>query len=489
MASTLVYTALDFSAILADLVADAAAEPDLAGLDLSAGSPDRRWFAAVARVGTVLSYYQNAWANESFLLHCRLRQSVITHAAGIGYAMASPTPATVTVTITLPRAYADSLTIAAGTVVQTDDGLTAYTTDAAATFPAGTTSRSISCTEGMALSTTATGEAAGTSPAGQRVALPNTSSSNARPFVSASEVVSVGGVTWTRVTNFLSSSSASNHYRVEIDGDDAATVVFGDGTNGRRPPEGAAIVITYRTCSGASGRVRRGRVTRIVGSFYTDGGTPVDPTVRNAGDSSGGEDRETIEEGRYAAVDALRATTRTVALEDYVLHAQEVAGVARAVAHTRREDATLPILYTRVYIVPTGGGTASAGLRANVETYLTTTKPVMAGTLVEAAAVTYAAATVTATLTMRQGADTSTTVAAGQAAVVRLYNPTARDADGNHLARFGKPVARAAIIAALKGLPGVTNVNLVSPASDAFLATSEFPSLAATPGITLVTET
>lgn len=485
----LVYTALDFSTIVAELAADAAAQPELAGLDLSPGSPDRRWMVAVATVGAKLVYYQNAWANEAFLPHARLRQSVIHHAAGLGYTLSSPTAATVTVTITLPRAYADSLTIPTGTVVQTDDGLVSYTTDGAATFAPGTTSRSVACTEGTALSTTATGEAAGTSPAGMRVALPSTSSSSARPFVRGSEAVTVSGVAWTRVDNFLSSSSASNHYRVEVDGDDAATVVFGDGTNGRRPPEAAPIAITYRTCSGVAGRVRRARINRIAGSFYTSGGTPVDPTVRNAGDSSGGTDRETIEHARYAAPNALRATTRTVAREDYELHAEEVAGVARALAHTRLEDGTLPPLYTRVYLVPVGGGAASAGLRALVDTYLTVTKPCPAGTLVESAAATYVSATVTATLTVREGASTSTLVADAQDAVEALFDPEHRDEDGNHTARFGRPVTRSLIISTLQQLPGVTKVDLVSPATDGVLSYVQFPSLAATPGITLVMET
>jgi uncharacterized phage protein gp47/JayE len=488
VASTLDYTALDYTAIVAELAADAAAQPELAGIDLSPGSPDRRWIVAVATVGSKLVYYQNRWVNEAFLLHARLRQSVIDHAGGIGYTLASPSAAGVTVTITLPRAYADALTIPAESVVQTDDGETTYTTDSAVTFSPGVTTRAVSCTEGQAFTTTATGEASGTSPGGQRVALPSTSSSSAKPFVGNSEVVRVSGVAWTRVANFLSSSSASNHYRVEIDGDDAATVVFGDGTNGRRPPVSAPIVITYRTCSGVAGRVRRGRITRILGSFYTVGGTPVDPTVRNTADSSGGEDRERIEHARYAAVNALRATERTVALEDYELHAMEVAGVARALAHNKAKDAGLPYNYVRVYLVPSNGGTANAGLRGDVETYVTVTKPNTAGVLVEASSTTYVPHTVTATLTVRAGTDTATLEADAQAAVANLFSPAAMDDDGNHHARFGHPIPRAAIIAALKALPGVTNVTLVSPASDATLGTAQFPSLAATASITIVAE-
>ena len=51
------YTVLDFEGILAELTTDAAGEPSLAGLDLSEGSPDRRWFVAVATVGAKLTYH------------------------------------------------------------------------------------------------------------------------------------------------------------------------------------------------------------------------------------------------------------------------------------------------------------------------------------------------------------------------------------------------------------------------------------------------
>lgn len=478
----LVYTALDFDAILAELAATSAAQPELAGLDLSPGSPDARFNVAVATLAAKLAYYQNRWVNEAFLTRARLRQSVVDHAAGLGYTLATPSPAKTTEALTLPRAYSDALTIPAGSVVQTEDGAVSYTTDGAVTFAAGTTAKTVGVTEGAAWSETAVGEASSTSPTGQRVSLPNA------PFVGASEVVKVDGVTWTRVRNFLSSTSASNHYRIEVDGEGAATVVFGDDTNGRRPPEGSDVLITYRTCSGTAGRVRRGRLTRILGSFYTEGGVPVEPTCTNPSDATGGTDRETLEHARYAAPESLRATTRTVAREDFELHATEVTGVARALCHTRIEDNTLPYNFHRVYVVPTGGGTPSASLCTAVETYVTATKPCEAGVVVEVVTAIYAPQTVNAVITVRKGTDTSTLEADGQDAVERLFDPEARDADGNHLARFGYCVPRSSIDAALAALPGVTKVTLSSPSSDPTLTAREFPSLAATPGITILTE-
>lgn len=476
------YTALDYDAILAELSASAAGTPELAGIDLSPGSTERRFFSAVATVATKLFYYQGRSLNEAFITRARLRQSVIDHAEGIAYTLAPPSPARVTVTISLPRSYPDAVTIPEGTEVPTDDGSVIYTLDADTLFPAGVTSKSSATTEGRRFTETATGESSSTSPAGQRLVLAES------PVASDSDAVTVDGAAWTRVRTFLSSTSADLHYRIERDGQDVATIVFGDGVNGRRPPESSAIVVSYRTTLGTKGRVRRGRLRRLTGSFSTAGGLPVEPTVNNAGDSSGGTDRETIEHARYAAPEALRATTRTVAREDYELHAQEVAGVARALCHTRIEDSGLPLLMHRVYVVPTSGGTADATLLADVETYLTVTKPCVAGVALRAVSAVYRTQTVSATIYARAGTDATTLRTDAIAAVQALFAPGARDADGNYLARFGHCVPRSAIIAALQDLTRVTRVSLTSPSSDAAFTAQEFPALASEPSITVLVE-
>lgn len=476
------YLSLDYDSALASLVADAAATPELAGLDLSRGSPDLRWLSAVATTATKLNYYQNRGVNEAFLRRARLRQSVIDHSAGLGYTLSPPSPPTVTQTIVLPRAFGDSVTIPEGTEITTEDGAVTYTTDAALTFPAGTTSKPIGATEGKRFTETATGEASETSPSGQRITLAES------PVASLSDAVSVDGAAWTRVEHFLSSASTDLHYAIERDGQDVATIVFGDGTNGRRPSEGSAITITYRTTLGTAGRVRRGRLRRILGSFRTASGLPVEPTTNNTGDSSGGADRETIEHARYAAPASLRATTRTVSREDYELHAMEVHGVGRALCHTRLEDGTLPLLMHRVYIVPTNGGTADATLLAAVERYVTVTKPQTAGRAVRAVSALYHSQTIVATLWVRNGTNTSTTQTDAIAAVNALFVPTARDATGEHIARFAHCVPHSKIDAALQDLDNVTRVLLSSPASDASFTVSEFPSLASAPSITVVEE-
>jgi len=75
-------------------------------------------------------------------------------------------------------------------------------------------------------------------------------------FVSESEEVSVDGTLWTRVENFLGSVATDRHYTIELGENDRATVVFGDGVNGRIPPLGVGnISADYRWGANYDGNV------------------------------------------------------------------------------------------------------------------------------------------------------------------------------------------------------------------------------------------
>jgi len=75
-------------------------------------------------------------------------------------------------------------------------------------------------------------------------------------FVNESEEVTVDGLPWVRVDNFLASRPQDQHYRIVLGENDRATVVFGDGAQGRIPPVGAGnIAITYRVDANSDGNV------------------------------------------------------------------------------------------------------------------------------------------------------------------------------------------------------------------------------------------
>ena len=481
--TTPAYTTVDVDSSLAALLALAAGEPALAGLSTAAGSPDLIFFRALALVDAKLAFLENNNLLEAFGSLCRLRQSMIEHARSLGYDLGTATAATATLLVEPVRVYRDLVPIPAGTVFTTEDGSVTYESNADAYLPAGGAAISLDVTEGRTWTETATGVASGSAPNGQTVALART------PFLARSEVVVVNGVRWTRVTNFLASDAASRHYRVVIDADDRATVHFGDGTNGYRPPVGATITLTYRVGGGTRGRVGRNRLTRCLASLVTAGGHAAEVTCTNPAESSGGTDRETIAHARYAAPASVRATDRTIAREDFELHAEQVAGVDRALCHTRNENVALGPFVHRIYVLPDTYGTASAGLLAQVEEAVTVTYPTDPLNVVEAVTAVYRTLTVNVTLTYRASASLTNATANAVAAIEALFDPTARDPEtGEYVLRFGHTVPRSRIIDALQEIAGVESVVVTSPASDATLSAHEFPKLAGTPSIVTMQE-
>jgi hypothetical protein len=66
-------------------------------------------------------------------------------------------------------------------------------------------------------------------------------------FILDSQQVRVDGEAWTRVIDFLNSTSGSKHYKIELGEKDRADVVFGDGVAGFIPPVGQGnVVADYR---------------------------------------------------------------------------------------------------------------------------------------------------------------------------------------------------------------------------------------------------
>ena len=80
---------------------------------------------------------------------------------------------------------------------------------------------------------------------------------------------------------------------VEIDEDDRATVVFGDGAFGRQPARGAAIRATYRVGGGAAGNVPGGCDHRRSSTLRSSRCSA--PRSTNPDPATGGADRESIE--------------------------------------------------------------------------------------------------------------------------------------------------------------------------------------------------
>lgn len=139
---------------------------------------------------------------------------------------------------------------------------------------------------------------------------------------------------WDEVESLVySDDSAGNgaHFMVETDEQQRSVLRFGNGTNGRALPAGAIVHAAYQAGGGRQGNIGADQLLFV--QPLTGALTGAVTAVVNPFDVTDGRDPEPAERVRRNAPEAFRARQlRAVTLADYVRRAEEVAGVARAVA-------------------------------------------------------------------------------------------------------------------------------------------------------------
>lgn len=131
---------------------------------------------------------------------------------------------------------------------------------------------------------------------------------------------------WSEVEDFDSSKPGDAHYTVDSD---AGRVTFGDGINGKIPPEGKAnITVSYRSGGGVRGNVEPHAINRVLDKLSGV------VTVENRKAAYRGEKAETLEESKIRARKGMKTTYRAVTSEDYENLAMKTPGlkVSRAKA-------------------------------------------------------------------------------------------------------------------------------------------------------------
>ena len=161
-----------------------------------------------------------------------------------------------------------------------------------------------------------------------------------------------GGTTeWQEVDSFADSTPADRHFVVQrflepgaIQNDGAASVLFGDGTNGMRPSAGTAaspvrVFADFRVGGGREANVAAG--TTFTGPSFVKRAT-------NPQAASGGMPAEDIDRARRLAPRLFRTQDRGVTLRDHEDFARHVPGVgkARAVAISFNQIV--------IYVAPSG---------------------------------------------------------------------------------------------------------------------------------------
>lgn len=308
----------------------------------------------MAYIGDIMSFYQDAVANETFLLTATQRDSVVAIAQQLGYTPQIAAPATGTVTLATTATQTSPVTVPAHTQLitalnQALDRAITFETTAAVTVPAAGGTATVSVIEGatqgtravMAYGATATDPGVSeVEDAGASTGQPFQSYSLAvGPVISTSVRVFVetpvpsGGTQvaeWLYVDTWLRSGPDDQVFRLTVSDTGQATIFFGDGVNGAIPPSGLNISVGYRTGGGSYGNLAANSLVDFASNI-----TGV--TIASASAMSGGADNESISSIRANAPRVFRTQDRAVSTQDFADLALSVAGVstANAVANSQ----------------------------------------------------------------------------------------------------------------------------------------------------------
>ena len=376
----------------------------------------------------VLLKYQDNQAGETRWTQAVLRESAISAAKLIGFKPTGATASTAPVTVSLVEGVAAAaVPIPEGTVIRTNQvgAVVRFTTLEYAEIPAGASSVEV-LAENSELRTEVY---AGNRGPNHEIQL------TATPYLDESLVVSAAEGLFTEVDNFLESSASDLHYTVTVDGDDRATIRFGDDVSGAIPT--GAIDISYRIGGGSGGVVDAGTLTVVEGRFLDGLGNAVSLVASNAEKSSIAVSRQTLEEIKVAAPESLRVLERTISREDYEIRARAFPEVARALFLTSDNDPAIQENAGILFVVPVDGSTPTTTLLDAIHTDVTETYPGPPTFRVSVLPALYKSIDISTVLHFRKDADPVVVANRVRAALAQSFALTTAEGLENDAVRFG----------------------------------------------------
>lgn len=418
-------------------------------------------------VGDSLHYYLDEQANECTLDSAEDMENVLALCRQLDYEPRGYTAATGTVTVTLTVPAKAAVSIPARTRVYTEDPVLplVFEFQTSCDIPAGQRIGTVAVKHARTREILATTD--GTPH--QAIILP------IAPVLIDSVQVRIEGVPWTRAEDLLGATAITEAFRVVRHADHTARVEFGDGVNGAMPVGAAQVV--YETGGGRAGNVPASTITRVDGVFTDSQHNAITLVVTNTEACTGGDDPEPLYRTRILAPRARRGGHRSVTRQDFEAHAEEVEGVARALALTSDQEPALEENLTQVHIVPAGGGTPSDTLQEQVLAYLTNARPPTTTHVVQVQAASYLTVNVTATVRIKPYFAADDVVAAVTQALETMFDYARVDEMGQYVVDFGKPIYLSEIIGTMQAVPGVRGVLLTAPAADVEPSANQIPTL------------
>jgi hypothetical protein len=312
-----------------------------------------------AGIVDMFRFYQNVTAVESFPCLARLRESLVRHAKWFGYIPKPAGAASVDLEFTVENPVFTTI-IPRGTRVTTKDGSVVFETIETLVIKPGQVKGTVGAVNATLIENERLGFSTGKK--NQRFQL------SQKPLVvlSGQELpyvrVWVGQDEWTQVRSLAWAAEAGGGigtaFKVEIEADDSAYVVFGDGIFGKIPPEGEEIRASYYVGGGPQGNVGPNSLTRLVGNLHNV------KSVTNPAAARGGYPRESEEELRENIPSQVITRGRAVTREDYKRLLRAFGEIEKiSVRHPKAN-------VVEIYILSKGGGLAPRELKERVARYL-----------------------------------------------------------------------------------------------------------------------
>ncbi|GGO94453.1 putative baseplate assembly protein [Wenjunlia tyrosinilytica] len=263
-------------------------------------------------------------------------------------------------------------------------------------------------------------------------------------------------VRWEARDHLLRSGPSDRVYVLERT---SGRLQFGDGTRGRIPPAGAAVLARrYQTGGGSTGNVAAGAVSQLQGAF---GGVE---SVANPMPAEGGADAETLDALRARGPATLRHRGRAVSAADLEALAREASAavaVARALP-TRSADGRRRPGYVTVVIIPASADPRpwpSFGLRESVRRYVEARAAAAPAGLrrLEVIGPAYVPVDVDATIVPRDPAEAGPVEQRARAALARLLHPLYGGPEGAGW-EPGRSVFLSDVAAVLERVDGIDHV-------------------------------
>ena len=162
--------------------------------------------------------------------------------------------------------------------------------------------------------------------------LMNFDASDAVPVISLSGTLDSETLGWTVAPDLLADGPDDRQFVMEIDTDGTAYLRFGDGINGKVPPEGTVFTATHRIGNGTAGNVGANSLTNFSAGVLADS---MILSCTNPMPAAGGIDPETNAQICRRAPQAFMTQERAITMQDYVNVAESNPQIEDAAAVAR----------------------------------------------------------------------------------------------------------------------------------------------------------